>query len=903
MATSSRIFLPFALWPEKAPSLSVTSLYLNPVGDDLITGTLDGFLICWKIVHDQRQIIPRLMLIGHTNQISFIVASTSSHKLEQFVSISDNDGEIKLWSNEDGRCLEHIRTNLKHRSVQSFHYQLTNEHFLICCGCYSEILFYDMRTLELKYTLTPSHVDADWISTFSVFQKPNAQDVIISIGLLDSGCVKLWAFDPRTASSTTGIEATSFGNNNNVLPVDLKEHESKEIRTEFGSIIVPCEECQRMMLFLHGRGWQILDGIDFNELCSYRNEAADHWTGGHFPTLDLVVLFSARGFANIFRLPENATLNNSKFRSQHNKTDHQKPQWLCRLSVNNESKLDLMPIFSSHTKSKLCQIYRADSSGQISVWSINLKNFSSNQIDKSSDISATWSISYNDVWKKTLSQMNSVEKVLNGILLEKVTKLTSTCHLTTMDRLAFGTDDGQIFLLPALKLISSLFNEQNASKNEFNSADLQTLIGHQQAITCLVHPHSEYTRYEIQHFLSASLDHSVRLWDLSSGHQLHVFNVHSGPVLMFHIPPPMLNVKVQFCVCSIGSDHTVALLHLKEFKIVLLANRQRSPIVGLRWRINDDFLLIKCFDGSLFVWQIETGNLDRVAYGVLADELFEWYNDPRIINGTSDLPNDALTPPMTPAHFLQIRSTGKRRDADTIRKCYRKIGLTRQDLIGMSSFKQSEYRLPIVIQQFHTNLGDDVALFVLFDLLQLVSQIIVFDLEKQHLQKTKHIETANKENQQHLNQISSSLSTLSNFLVSLLHPWLLDKSTDEICLERLHLKRNHRYLSYGILSKNEHLALVLPMWLNHLNDHVPESALTSPSRLISFIGMETQEELQQQKQDKIAAYVYHWRWKYSSILNTEHLLSLVTMVYILMNCDRWINNSSDDQSLFVQRDG
>jgi hypothetical protein len=26
-------------------------------------------------------------------------------------------------------------------------------------------------------------------------------DVIITIGLLDSGCVKLWAFDPRTATT------------------------------------------------------------------------------------------------------------------------------------------------------------------------------------------------------------------------------------------------------------------------------------------------------------------------------------------------------------------------------------------------------------------------------------------------------------------------------------------------------------------------------------------------------------------------------------------------------------------------------------------------------------------------------------------------------------------------------
>lgn len=151
-------------------------------------------------------------------------------------------------------------------------------------------------------------------------------------------------------------------------------------------------------------------------------------------------------------------------------------------------------------------------------------------------------------------------------------------------------------------------------------------------------------------------------------------------------------MKVQYCVCSIGSDHSVALLHLKEFKVVLLANRQSSPIVGLRWRINDDFLLIKCADGSLFVWQIETGHLDRVAYGVLAEELFEWYNDPRILNGNGDPQIDALTPPMTAAHFLQVRSTGKRRDADLIRKCNRRIGSIVQTMICSSRFSGFVFR-------------------------------------------------------------------------------------------------------------------------------------------------------------------------------------------------------------------
>jgi hypothetical protein len=220
--------------------------------------------------------------------------------------------------------------------------------------------------------------------------------------------------------------------------------------------------------------------------------------------------------------------------------------------------------------------------------------------------------------------------------------------------------------------------------------------------------------------------------------------------------------------------------------------------------------------------------------------------------------------------------------------------------MGVSSLKTGEYRLPIFIQQFHTNIGDDLALLILFDLLQLVSkysdsidgssiiayaiacvcsiialcirckfflgQIIVFDLEKQHIQKTSNsshlfdcccrrssdmllinvpfleqIDTNNRDARTPLVQTSTSLSTLSNLLVSLLHPWSFDENIDDICRQRLQLHRTNRYISYGILSKNEHLSLILPTWQRHLNDHVPDTYLANPSTLISFIGMETNE--------------------------------------------------------------
>lgn len=56
MAFHSRIILPFALWSENSPSLTVTSLFINATSDDLIAGTYDGSIVCWKILADHRKV-------------------------------------------------------------------------------------------------------------------------------------------------------------------------------------------------------------------------------------------------------------------------------------------------------------------------------------------------------------------------------------------------------------------------------------------------------------------------------------------------------------------------------------------------------------------------------------------------------------------------------------------------------------------------------------------------------------------------------------------------------------------------------------------------------------------------------------------------------------------------------
>lgn len=74
--------------------------------------------------------------------------------------------------------------------------------------------------------------------------------------------------------------------------------------------------------------------------------------------------------------------------------------------------------------------------------------------------------------------------------------------------------------------------------------------------------------------------------------------------------------RIQKCVCSVASDHSVTLLSLAERKCVVLASRHLFPVVTIKWRPYDDFMIVGCSDGAVYVWQMETGHLDRVLHGM-----------------------------------------------------------------------------------------------------------------------------------------------------------------------------------------------------------------------------------------------------------------------------------------------
>jgi WD40 repeat protein len=130
--------------------------------------------------------------------------------------------------------------------------------------------------------------------------------------------------------------------------------------------------------------------------------------------------------------------------------------------------------------------------------------------------------------------------------------------------------------------------------------------GHVGKVTHLLHPNTFGDRYESNLLLSGGEDFTVRLWNLYSASLLHTFVAHAGLVTHLLAVPKNMSHRYQECVCSVGADHSVAILSLQDRKCVFLAAYHDATVTGVKWRPKEDFLLVACEDNTVYVWQLET---------------------------------------------------------------------------------------------------------------------------------------------------------------------------------------------------------------------------------------------------------------------------------------------------------
>lgn len=773
---SERLVLPVALWASKAPKHRISCVHLMHNGKNLITGSKDGQICIWDVEQEPLlSITPRTMVYGHRAAV-LCLADGDFVDQNTLVSSAD-DGEMTLWSVDDGQCLETKRTNYTHTFMQSFKIS-AKECRLFCVGHYAEILVLDPKTFGIRYRLS-SKENPDWISAIHILQPPQLSNIVI-IGLSINGIVRIWTITGETTMSLDPI----YDNDRKEL-IDCR----KAVQ------IISNPESMRLILIVCSDHWRIYDATDFVELCSVDVPDYEHWTGGNFITRDQVLVWTDKGVGHLYQV----TTKRGSDSKQPSAT-----RLKAKLSCKSDPRFIYPPTIclTSIPSGKL--LIRGDENGTITFWS--LFQSLSNQ-DEVVIIPSKMQLSLQDSWVGN-DTTDGTNKILNS-------SVTTSLYLPALSKLACGRQDGSIIISPLLHLAmirlksdidaqqSSNFpppehhqhhphHQQLQQQNNIQSQKKLTqqtnsvLLGHVGKINCLLYPNGTNPRYDERILLSGGVDFSICCWNVATSGLLHRFNIHVGEITQLLVPPNECSKSIQSSICSVASDHSVAILNLIEKRCTLLASRHPLQVKLVKWKPNEDLMLVGCIDGSVYMWRVETGQLLNILIGIQAEEALASCDELLLAKEEPTNPAIDLFKGIKQGNISAIKSAA----AKGLNQLAAQHAQAKVDLAA-------NYRShPLTIQNLRAHPSDDDAYVLFFDIESIIGYLL---------------------------HDAASVTEIVSLLLSILQAWGLTEEARKITVTNPDLLKELKPACIGLISKNCYMAMLLPGYVKKLDKDIRRS--------------------------------------------------------------------------------
>ncbi|XP_067887056.1 WD repeat-containing protein 7 isoform X2 [Heterodontus francisci] len=902
MAANSLV-LPIVLWGPKAPTHCISALLVMDDLATIVTGCHDGQICLWDLT-PKLEIIARALLFGHTSSITCLCKANASSDKQYVVSASES-GEMCLWDVNDGRCIEFTKLACTHTGIQFYQFGIgtQREGRLLCYGHYPEILVVDAISLEVLYSLV-SKISPDWISSVSIIRSLRTQeDTVVAVSV--TGILKVWII----TAEINRLQDTE----------PIFEEESKPIYCLNCQSISFCTYTQRSLLVVCSKYWRVFDAGDFSLLCSVPSENDQSWTGGEFVDADKVVIWTEDGSSFTYRLPSSCLPASETFRSNVGKAiENSIPPLLYNVLDRKDKSLLICPpvtrFFYGRREPFHKLLIQGDSSGRLLIWCIP-ETVDLAQRGTVQELKVTTSSCLQDTFDHLIPRPAGIIDQLSTLPgSEEPLKVTASVYIPSHGRLVCGREDGSIVIVPATQTaIVQLLQGEHMLRRGWPPH--RTLRGHRSKVTCLLYPHQVSTRYDQRYLVSGGVDFSVIIWDINSGEMKHIFCIHGGEITQLVVPPENCSSRVQYCICSVASDHSVGLLSLRDKKCIMLASRHLFPIQIIKWRPSDDYLVVGCSDGSVYVWQMDTGALDRCVMGITAVE---------ILNACDEAVPAAVDTLSHPA--VNLKQAMTRRSLTALKHmAHHKLQTLATNLLASEAADKGA--LPkyshnaLMVQAMKTNLTDPDIHILFFDVEALIIQLLTEEASKpnptlispESLQKApgstdksssfltgkraavlfQQVKETIKENiKEHLldddedddddlkrqkrgeidseykGSKSKPLTLLeynltmdtAKLFMSCLHAWGLNEALDEVCLIRLGMLKPHCPVSFGLLSRGGHMSLMLPGF-KQTTCKTLDGAIETGKKLV--LGN--------------SAY------NVSRAVTTQHLLSLISLANTLMS--------------------
>ncbi|OPJ71390.1 WD repeat-containing protein 7 isoform B [Patagioenas fasciata monilis] len=902
MAGNSLV-LPIVLWGRRAPTHCISSLLLMDQPPVIVTGCHDGQICLWDLsLH--LEINPRALLFGHTASITCLSKASASSDKQYMVSASES-GEMCLWDVNDGRCIEFTKLACTHTGIQFYEFTVgtQREGRLLCHGHYPEILVVDATSLEVLYSLL-SKISPDWISSMTIVRSDRTQeDTVVAVSV--TGILKVWII----TSEVSRMQDTT----------PVFEEESKPIYCQNCQSVSLCAFTQRSLLVVCSKYWRVFDAGDYSLLCSVPSENDQTWTGGDFVSADKVIVWTEDGQSFIYKLPASCLPASDSFRRDVGKAvENAIPPLLYSVLDRADKQLLICPpvtrFFCGHGQFSYKLLIQGDSSGRLCIWSVPE---ALDQPGSAKGLPTTTSVSLQEAFDKLSPRPAGIIDQLSVVpSASEPLRVTASVYIPAHGRLVCGREDGSIVIVPATQTaIVQLLQGEHMLRRGWPPH--RTLRGHRNKITCLLYPHQVSSRYDQRYLISGGVDFSVIIWDIFSGEMKHIFCVHGGEITQLLVPPENCSARVQHCICSVASDHSVGLLSLREKKCIMLASRHLFPIQVIKWRPSDDYLVVGCSDGSVYVWQMDTGALDRCVMGITAVE---------ILNACDEAVPAAVDALSHPA--VNLKQAMTRRSLAALKNvAHQKLQTLATNLLASEASDKGN--LPkyshnsLMVQAIKTNLTDPDIHVLFFDVEALIIQLLTEEASRpntaltapESLQKAagaadkggsfltgkraavlfQQVKETIKENiKEHLlddededeesirqrredgdpeyrSSKSKPLTLLeynltmdtAKLFMSCLHAWGLNSVLDELCLDRLGMLKPHCSVSFGLLSRGGHMSLMLPGY---------NQPVGQPSR-----GVEGGRKA------SLTEGLGKGTYGVSRAVTTQHLLSVISLANTLMS--------------------
>ncbi|XP_058880559.1 WD repeat-containing protein 7-like isoform X4 [Acipenser ruthenus] len=902
MAANSLV-LPIVLWGRKAPTHCISTLLVMDDLATIVTGCHDGQICLWDLTLDL-EISPRALLFGHTASITCLSKASSGRDKQYIVSASES-GEMCLWDVSDGRCIEFTKLACAHTGIQFYQFTIgtQREGRLLCHGHYPEIFVVDATSLEVLYSLV-SKISPDWISSMSIIRSHRTQeDTVVAVSV--TGILKVWII----TADVSRMKDTD----------PIFEEESKPIYCQSCQSISFCAFTQRSLLVVSSKYWRVFDAGDYSLLCSVPCENGQAWTGGDFIAADKVIIWTEDGCSYIYKLPASCLPASESFRSDVGKAaEGTVPPLLYNVLDRKDKQLLICPpvtrFFYGRREPFHKLLLQGDSAGRLSIWSIPDTPQQQQQIRSSiEELPVTTSTSLQEAFDTLTHRPAGIIDQLSVLPgAEEPLKVTASVYIPSHGSLVCGREDGSIVIVPATQTaIVQLLQGEHMLRRGWPPHRI--LRGHRNKVTCLLYPHQVSARYDQRCLLSGGVDFSVIVWDIFSGEMKHVFCVHGGEITQLLVPPENCSTRVQHCVCSVASDHSVGLLSLRERKCIMLASRHLFPIQVIKWRPSDDYLVVGCSDGSVYVWQMDTGALDRCVVGITAVE---------ILNACDEAVPAAVDSLSHPA--VNLKQAMTRRSLAALKNvAHHKLQTFATNLLASEASDKGN--LPkyshnsLMVQAMKTNLMDPDMHVLFFDVEAVIIQLLTEEASRpcptlispESLQKApggadkggsflagkraavllKQVKETIKENiKEHLldddededdelrrqrkeDAKSKSLTQLeynltmdtAKLFMSCLHAWGLNSMLDKVCLNLLGMLKPHCPVSFGLLSRGGHMSLMLPTF----KDSVARMALGAADAM--------------GRKMSVSEMLGKGTYGVSRAVTTQHLLSVISLANTLMS--------------------